>query len=261
MSFLSSLFELGKTAATWFTGASIGASIARTVVTGYALGKVVSSIAKKNSPSPTAASSRPDPGVRLQIKPDPNAKIPVVYGSAYLGGIITDAQISSDNKTMFYCLTICEKTGNINLGQGAPSTFEFRNIYWNDLRLVFKADGITVDYAEDRDGNQDTSLRDLVKVYCYAGNSSTPVVPTGYTNGTLSAAYSNMQGWTANHSMSELIFAIVQVTYDREKSVTQLGNIKFNIVNSMNQPGDCIYDYATNTRYGAGIAPTEIYSL
>jgi hypothetical protein len=37
--------------------------------------------------------------------------------------------------------------------------------------------------------------------------------------------------------------------------------MRFKIQNSMTLPGDCIYDYMTNTRYGAGIDPAEINSL
>jgi hypothetical protein len=60
--------------------------------------------------------------------------------------------------------------------------------------------------------------------------------------------------------MSDLVFAIIRLDYDAEKNVTGLGNVRFKISNSMTQPGDCLYDYMTNTRYGAGIDPTEIYA-
>jgi hypothetical protein len=35
----------------------------------------------------------------------------------------------------------------------------------------------------------------------------------------------------------------------------------FVIENSMKLAGDCLYDLMTNTRYGAGINPEEIYVL
>jgi hypothetical protein len=69
-----------------------------------------------------------------------------------------------------------------------------------------------------------------------------------------------MPNWTANHDMTNLVFAIVKITYNKEKNVTGLGDMKFVLENSMSEPGDCLYDYMTNTRYGAGIASTEIYA-
>jgi hypothetical protein len=60
--------------------------------------------------------------------------------------------------------------------------------------------------------------------------------------------------------MNNLAFAIVRIDYDKEKDVTSLGEFKFRINNTMYQAGDCLYDYMTNTRYGAGIDSGEIYS-
>jgi hypothetical protein len=60
--------------------------------------------------------------------------------------------------------------------------------------------------------------------------------------------------------MNELIFSVVRVEYSREKNVTGIGDLKFHIQNSMFLPGDVLYDYMTNTRYGAGIAQAEILS-
>jgi hypothetical protein len=255
MSWLDDLIDVGSSVLDFFTGNSIGANIAKTAVTGYALNKVTASINKDNEKP-----KEPDPGVRLQVQPDPEHKIPVVYGTTHIGGIVTDAILTNSNQSMFFCLTICEKTGNTGLGAGAASTFSFKNIYWDDQRLVFDSDGITVAKGVDRDGVDNTTLDGLVKVYCFAGSSSTPVVPFGYTNGSLSPAYSVFPDWTSNHTMNDLVFAIIRVDYNKEKSVTGLGNINFEIQNSMTQPGDCIFDYMTNTRYGAGIPAGEIYS-
>ena len=200
-----------------------------------------------------------DQGVRLQIEPDASNKIPVLYGTAYFGGIITDAVMTNTNKTMFYCLTLSEKTGT-KLSDGQASDYVFKDVYWNDQRIVFKSDGITVDYTLDRQGNQDISLRDQVKVYCYKGNSSSGVVPENYT-GTVPNAFDIMPNWaSATHAMNDLLFAVVRVDYNRDKNVTGLGDMLFHIQNNMYLPGDCLYDYMTNTRYGAGISASEIYT-
>lgn len=260
MSFLDDVVSFGSSLLGGGSGFSgLLGNLAGAALTGYALNQVTSSINKENSVTPTATQPTPDYGVRLQVEPDTQHKIPIVYGRAVLGGIVTDAQLSADKKTMYYCITICEQTGS-RMSDGAASIISFKDIYWDDQRLIFNEDGYTVNYAIDRNGVVDRSLSGLVKVFCFSGNSNKPVVPVGYNNGNLQAAYSQMQGWSALHSMDNLIFAIIQVTYNKEKNVSGLGNITFKIENSMNMPGDCVFDYMTNTRYGAGIQTSEIYS-
>jgi hypothetical protein len=182
-----------------------------------------------------------------------------VYGSAQLGGIIFDAQITNSNRTMYYAIAICEQTGT-RLSDGAASVISFKNVYWNDGRIVFGADGITAQYAVDRDGNVDYSVQDQVQVYCYRNGSTNPVVPQIYSNGSLQPAYNIMPTWTNYYTADNLVFAIVRVNYNREKNITSIPQMRFQVQNSMTLPGDCLYDYMTNTRYGAGIDPTEIYS-
>lgn len=256
MSFIDDVFDFGKSVLGVFSGNSIGSTLARTALLGFGLKQLNSTVNVGNNAttSPTI-----DPGVRLQVDPDANHKIPVLYGSAYFGGIITDAYLSADNKTMYYVLTLSEKTGT-KVSDNADSTFAFNDVYINDQRLVMKADGITVDYTVDRDGNVDESMKDLVKVYCYSGSSTDPVQIEDYNpSSTLPNANSVMPNWTSNHTMSDLVFAIVKIDYSKEKNLTSVPKVTFHITNSMSLPGDCLYDYMTNTRYGAGIAVEDIY--
>lgn len=248
MSFLSDVVG-------FFSGNSIASSVVKIVGISYIAKKMANNAVSANNINNPA---NIDQGVRLQIPPAANNKIPVLYGSAYFGGVITDAVMTNTNKTMYYCLTLSEKTGTI-LSQNTASSYTFKDVYWNDQRVVFKNDGITVDYTVDRAGTVDRSLGGQVSIYCYAGNSSTPKVPENYTNNTLTNATSVMPGWTTStHQMNDLIFAIVKVDYNREKNVTGIGNVLFHIDNTMKLPGDVLYDYMTNTRYGAGIVSGEI---
>ena len=254
MSFLSDIVDVGKVV---FGGDSLGSSLARTAALGatlYLLNKNTGS----GSGGGAGSSPTPDPRNRITLTPSTNNPIPVVYGSAFVGGIVTDAQISNENKTMHFVYTICEKTGTL-LSDSSASEFTFEDVYINDQRLVFKEDGITVNYSVDKDSNVDYSMQNLVKVYCYAGNSGSPVVPEGYTNGSLDPAYDVVPNWTSAYNMSDLIFAVIEVNYNADKSVTQApSSVKFHISNTMTMPGDCLYDYMTNERYGAGIAVEEI---
>lgn len=259
MSFIDDIIDFAGGALDWYTGDSVGAQLARTATLGYVLNQTNKSVNKENSTPAATRTPEPDRGVRLQINPDPNAKIPVVYGTAHLGGIITDAVLTNSNKTMWFCITICEKTGLTNIGRGAASEFIFEDIWYNDNRIVFKADGRTANYMVDKDSNIDYSIQDLVSIYCFAGNSTTPVLPDNYSSGGLVNAYTLMPNWTSSHSMTDLVFALIKIDYNREKGVVGIPDIRFQITNTMNQPGDCLFDYMTNTRYGAGIDPAEIY--
>lgn len=258
MSFLDDIVDVGSNLWSAVTGPGVGAGIARAASLGYMLREVTNSINKENQTPATAASNNPDPGVRLQVNPDTNHSIPIVYGTAYLGGIVTDAFLTSDNQTMWFCITICEKTGNKI--DGTASVINFNEMYWDGLKMNFSADGVTVATLSDSEGTSNADIAGLVKVYCFNGGSSSPVGITGYGNpGT--AAYNLMPNWTTAHTMDDLVFALVRVQYSRDKNITRLGDIKFKMANTMSQPGDCLNDYMTNTRYGAGIPATEIKSL
>jgi hypothetical protein len=259
MSFIDDIVSFGKTAIGFLSGDSIGSQLARTA----ALGLAVNTIQRMSAPESVATTASttpgPDAGVRLQIKPSTANRIPVVYGQAYLGGVITDAQQSADLATMSIVMAICEKTGTL-LSDGSDSVFTFQDIYWNDSRMVFEPDGITAAYTIDSTGQTDASIAGLVRIYCYAGNSNLPVVPFPYSNSALQAAYSVVPNWTAYHTMDNIIFAVVQMTYNSAAGITALPNITWHMKNSMDQPGDCLNDMMTNTMYGAGIDPSTIYA-
>ena len=261
MSWFDDVVNVGKSllggVGNLFSGGGLGGSIAKAALLGLALNKLTGSITRDNAPAPRPVTAEVDKGVRLQVNPSTEEKIPVLYGSATLSGIMTEAVLSSDNQTMFYVFTLAERTGNL-LSTTNPSTYVFNDVYINDNRVIFQSDGITADYMIDREGNQDISVRNLVRVYCYAGNSTLPQVPEYYTNPLLLDAYDIVPGWTTQHLMSDLLFAVVRLDYAKDKGISRVPTMKFTITNSMSLPGDCLYDYMTNTRYGAGIAPTDI---
>lgn len=237
-----------------------GNPVAGSLVTIAGLVLLSKQVSKNLSPANIADPAQPETGTRQQLRASTKNNINVLYGDGYTSGPLTDARMSSDTKTMYYCLTLSEKTGTL-LSTGQASQYTFKEIYWNGSRIVFQDDGITASYTIDKAGNVDRSINGLVQVYCYAGNSSTPKIPQGYTNTSTSNAYTIMPGWTqADQPMSDLVFAIVKVTYSAANNVTGLADMTFRISNSMNLPGDVLYDYMSNTRYGAGIPTAEILS-
>jgi hypothetical protein len=58
--------------------------------------------------------------------------------------------------------------------------------------------------------------------------------------------------------MNGLVFAVIQIDYNSEKGVTGLGQITFQVSNTLNNPALVWYDYMTSTRYGAAIPTTQI---
>ena len=269
MAFIAAITTALTTFGTWLASGTIGALLARTAITAlvsYALNR---SISKRQTQTGF------DPGSRQTLSPGTNHKIPVIYGSAYLGGAVTDGQLVNDNKTMWMCLTISETTGNL-FSTGTAATYTFNECYRNADQVFFETDGITIAKTVDADGNEDTSMAGLIKIYMYAGSgaSTDQIAPAaasvvGNVSPSLSAvnAWSVFPGWTApagapslNDNMSDLVFALIRVDYNRDKNVTSTGDYQFNIQNSMYLQGDVIFDYATNTRYGAGIRLAEIYT-
>lgn len=253
MSFLSGILSVGKSAVKFLSGNSIWSSLAKTAILGLAVNKLSKSALKGNDND----SKNIDQGVRLQAKPDAAAKIPVLYGGAFFGGNISDAAMTNANKTMWYCLVLSEKTGTV-YSTSAASTYTLNNVYWNNQRIVFNSDGVTANYTVDSTGVIDRSISGLVRVYFYAGGRTAGQVPSGYS-GTVPNAETLFPNWTSGtHAMSNLIFALVRVDYNREKNVTGIGDMLFNVTNSMKFPGDVLYDYLTNTTYGAGISASNI---
>jgi len=251
MSFLSGL----KSTIGFLTGNSAASSLVKTIALGYAVNRLSKNALKKNN----SGTDNIDKGVRLQIAPNAESKIPVLYGSAFFGGNITDAAMTNNNKTMWYCLVLSEKTGT-KFSDGLASDYVFNNIYWNNQRIIFNSDGITANYTVDTNGTIDRNISGLVKVYCYKGGRTAGVVPSGYT-GSVPNAETLFPNWTSGtHSMNNLIFALVRVDYNRERNIAGIGDMLFQVSNTMKLPGDALRDYLTNSVYGVGISSNDIIS-
>jgi len=245
----------------WFGGSggtNFLGGLASTAITGLALSLISKSTNNSQPAAGGSATTQVDTGVVVNIPPNTTQKIPVLYGAHHFAGIITEAVMSADNKTMTYVITLSERTGT-QLSDSQPSSFTFNDIYWNNNRIVFQDDGVTAHYTQDANGNIDRNIDGLVKVYCFGSNSNSFQLPAGYSGAAAINAYDLVPNWTPAHAMSDLVFAVVQVTYNKPNNITGLGDMLFHITNSLTQPGDCLYDYMTNTRYGAGIPAGDIY--
>jgi hypothetical protein len=260
MSWLDDLGSMAGSAFRSIASSGFGSTLASTAVLGLILNQTNKSMNKQNSTPPVANTPQPDRFVREQMSPDTNNGVPIIYGTGFVKGKIIDAVLSNDNKTMWYAVVVCEKTGT-KLSDSQDSVFTFDKIYWNTNEITFQADGITVQSTVDEDGNVDSNMAGLIKIYCFNNGGSSPVVPVGYSNGSLAWAYGVFPGWTAQHTMDQLVFALVRIEYSKEKDITSLGELEFKITNSMTLPGDVLNDYMKNTRYGAGLTDNEVYSV
>lgn len=230
---------------------SIGSALVRIVIA-YGISRLI------NKATGLDNQQQIDQGIRLQLQPNTTNPIPLLYGSAYYGGNITDAQLTNNNQTMWVCLTLSEHTTRNRLSDGAAVNTFVDEVYYNNQRITFKADGITVDYVTNSDGSVDTSPRDLVKIYLYKNGSSQPTLPTGYTGTLPPAAHTLFPGWDSNWTMTNLTFALVRIDYNRDKGITGMPDMRFKVSNTLFKPGDALYDYMSNVISGAGLDPTQI---
>lgn len=203
-----------------------------------------------------AGGTAQDPGVRVQFPPGTQNKIPVIYGSANTKGVITDARISNENKTMTYVLVLSEKT--------QTGTFTVGDIYWNDQKLVFDPDNgesHIVRSSVDQNGNGDTNTNydGLLRIRIYAGSTAATdqIFPPQSTSNTVNAR-TLLDESDTNYLLNGLVFALVQLDYNSEKGITGLGQMTFQINNTLKNPGNVWHDYISSTRYGAGIPTAQI---
>jgi hypothetical protein len=197
-----------------------------------------------------------DPGVRIQLPPATQNKIPIVYGSVNTKGVVTDARISNANKTMTYVLALSEQTQSGTVTVGAA--------YWNDQLLQFRTAAgsehiVSGSIDQNGTGSANTNFDGLIRVRIYSDgtNSSQQIFPPQSTGNTANAR-TLLDEADTNYQLHGIIYAVVQIDYDSAKGVTGLGQLTFQLNNTLKNPGEVWYDYMTSTRYGAGIPVTQI---
>jgi hypothetical protein len=107
----------------------------------FALQMVASAILSKlfapSPPSQAAQAPETNPGSRAQTPPAGSNKLPVIYGQAWTGGIITDLSITSDNQTLYYVFALSEVTNTESSSVGSADEITFGDVYWGGKRCVF----------------------------------------------------------------------------------------------------------------------------
>lgn len=208
-----------------------------------------------------------DAGGRVQLSPATNNKLPVWYGSSWASPIVIDGKISSDNQYMWYVMAIGEvtDTGSIcfdeSNGTGTPI------MYWGDKRLTFDPTNkykVTSWKADNDAESARVSLADGdFHVYFYNNGSSSPLYGAPSAVSVLSDASTGggipeAQRWTSTDTMYKTSFCIVRMKYNSDKNITNIEQATIKVTNTLTSPGAVLYDYMTNSRYGCGIATTQI---
>jgi len=234
-----------------------GASATALAVTAFAINLVASTIISKAFAPNIDTPQSDNPGNRTQVPPAGDNKLPVIYGSAYVGGIITDLSITNDNQNLYYVLSLAEVT-NTETG-GTPDTFTFGDIYFGGKKCIFDGTDLTrvVALLDESTGVQETNINGRLYMYLYRNGSSSGVNTALTAIQVMQNTFLTYQ-WDATKLMSNCAFAIVKITYNAEANLTGIQQTKFQLTNSRFAPGDCFNDYLTSTRYGAAVPVTGV---
>lgn len=235
---------------TFATIAGVGLSFAGTIVAGVVAAGLSLATAKVLGVF-DPPDLGPDPGVKIQLAPNTDNKIGIAYGRNFMSGPITDIAISNSNDTMHYCITLSE--------QVEGGTYTVNDIYRDTSKLNFSSGNASVNSQTNPNSTNVSTIAGKIRCRVYAGGTaaSNQIFPS---SGTQVAATTMMPHWTntTDYSMEDLVFAMIEIDYDRDNGMVGLGGMSFDVTNSVSNPGDVLIDYLNNTRYGAGMANTII---
>jgi hypothetical protein len=252
---------IGFSAAAAGVAGAVAAFAARTLLT-IGISKLISNRSGQNAVGTSNA------GARVQLPPATDNKLPVVYGSAFIGGSITDAKISTDQKTMWYVVALADVTDTT-----AGSAYTYGNIYYDNKLVTFGTGGdaakvlsLTTNTAGSPE--VDTKVDGNLFIYLFTNGSSSGVNTGGQSAITImsDAAIPSNQRWNQgiytsggqSATMTNTAFAIVKVVYNQDAGTTSLGSLTVQLQNSLYQPGAVIRDYLLNARYGCAVPLTKI---
>ena len=188
-----------------------------------------------------------DPGVKVQLSPSTDRRVPVFYGKIHTGGLIVDAQIKNQNNTMVYCMVIGEKTD--------AGAFTVQSIKRQDAKLNFS--GANVISITDPNGTSTNNVANKMRCRVFAGNAQSSVNQIFPATNKV-AAQTLMTTITAQTNYEDLVYAIFEIDYDAEEGLTTLGTITYEITNSLSEPSNVLLDYSRNSRYGAGLSNAQL---
>ena len=233
------------------TVSSVASFAVRTLVS-IGISKLVSNRANK-----TAAGAQ-DVGSRFTLSPATNNKLPVSYGSAFLGTVMTDAKITTDQKTMYYVYSVCEATSG---------TMSFGKIFWNGKEVTlgagdYSANNKVVSLTTNATPPQvDDTINGYAWIYQFS-NGSTSGINTGGTSAITilqDAGIPVADRWTSTDVMTDTCFIIVKIVYNKDvQDVQRDPKLSVQVTNTLTKPGAVLLDYMTDVQYGCAIDVANI---
>jgi hypothetical protein len=221
------------------------------------ISSVVSKVFAPNLPNSTSVAEK-NPGNPVTLPAAGDNKLPVIYGTAYTGGIITDLSISTDNQDLYYVMSLCEVT-NTETG-GTPDTITFGKVYYGGKLCIFSTtagEEYKVTGLQDESTGNTQDVSGYINIYFYRNGSYNPVNTTSNAIQVMQAS-NLVYKWNSEKLMTNAAFAIVKIKYNIDRNITALQQVRFQLTNSRKKPGDCFLDYFTSTRYGAAIPVSQI---
>jgi hypothetical protein len=254
-------YAVGMTIVATLGGAAFFGSVFAASAIAFAINMVVATIVTKafsnqNSFDTGSSGQSPNPGNRQQLPPATDNKLPVLYGSAFVGGQVTDLSISSNNQELYYVIALTEVT-NTNPGQTAD-TITFGDIYYGGKKVQFQGNGYTVaSLLDESTGVVDTTVNGKIEFYLYRNGSNAPT-NSPFTAIQVMQSAGLIYTWDGNKQMTNCAFAILHLSYSQSANIRGLEGTKFEMTNSRTNTGDCIQDYLINTRYGCAIPSSQV---
>lgn len=201
-------------------------------------------------------------GARIQLPPATNNKLPVVYGTAFVGGSITDAKISSDLQTMWYVIAMAEVTNT--MPGDTPDAITFQELYYDSKLASMSGARVTSLSTNTAGGPEvDTKVNGNLFIYTFPNGSFSGTNTDGQSAIDIMSdpAIPENQRWdqgiyTENGQsadMTNTAFVIVKLKFNNDAGTTGLGAVTAKIANSRSKPGECITDYLLNSRYGCDV--------
>lgn len=219
--------------------------------------------------SPPATGSNSDSGVNTNAMPagdgtyqmstDPSAGIPILYGQCQVRGAVFDSELTGNGTILTTAIMLSERTG---AGINGNANYTLNEVFFNDAKLNLNANG-TVANAILNNGNVSTKYNNNTKVMLYQGDVDTPIdkIQPGVDADYPFARYFMLNWANVQVQARGTLFALVEQTYDAENGVQGLGTWTFDITNdTASNPGDVMFDYLTNERFGAQYPATTINS-
>ena len=191
----------------------------------------------------------------LVNKQSNDATIPVVYGERLIGGTRVFVETSgTDNTYLYICLVLAE--GEIN-----------------DITEI-RVDDKPVNWASDLADNTAVEVNSSDSNFYKDSESLIRVEPHYGSDGqSASSLLSTLSSWGSNHKLSGLAYLALRFKWNQDvfagvpkiqakvqgkKVVTLASNLSEQTASFSTNPAFCLLDYLRNTRYGKGLATSEI---